>query len=40
MGSPHSGHSIPGSHAPGMYPQLRQIDKTSESMFGLSHYDF
>lgn len=31
-GSPHSGHGRPGRNAPGIYPQLRQIEEDISSI--------
>ena len=33
-GSPHSGHGMPGRKAPGIYPQLRQIEEEISSITG------
>lgn len=33
-GSPHSGHGKPGRNAPGICPQLRQIEEVISSIMG------
>ena len=36
INSPHSGHWSPGRNAPGMYPQLRQIELVKSSIISLN----
>jgi len=38
MGSPHLGQGSPGSHAPGMWPQLRQIEVSMSSPIMIGHW--